>query len=74
MGYGKAVQFNAGNLGGDADVFQFALVTKELESGNVNLVSVDAHGAWEHHNDVPRRDPADYGPEGGGDTYTSGPA
>lgn len=55
------------NDGTDEDVF--ALVKRELDDGNLNLEVMPDQGAPYPVNDVPRRDKADYGPEGGGDTY-----
>lgn len=66
---GSAVWFNAGTLGGEADVMQLALVTHDNGDSNLNVVAVDANGAWQHHNSVPRRDPSDYDGTTGGDTW-----
>lgn len=55
------------NDGTDSDVF--AVVKKKLESGNLNLQVFPDNGDSYAVNDVPLRDKADYGAEGGGKTY-----
>lgn len=60
----KHVFFNDGT---DEDVF--ALVKRELENGNLNLEVCPDQGAPYPVNDVPQREKADYGAEGGGDTW-----
>lgn len=53
---------------GDKGVRRFALVTKR-SGDKADLLVVDQNGTWTVLEDVPRRAPADYGPEGGGRTW-----
>lgn len=60
------VHFNNGSA------LEFALVvgTSSEDASTLDLISFDPHNAVpQHRNGVPRREPADYGPEGGGDTW-----
>ena len=62
----EAVHFNNGTE------LEFALVIgSDPGDGNkLNLISFDPHtAAPQHRPGVGRREPADYGPEGGGDTW-----
>lgn len=53
-----------------ADGPQYALLVKSHDEGvTADLLVADENGAWTRREGVPRRDPADYGPEGGGHTY-----
>lgn len=61
----EAVNFNAG----EGKESQFALVLKDHKGGTLDLLWVDDNGSWNAASHVPRREPADYGPEGGGDTW-----
>lgn len=61
----KRVTYN----GGEGKEHEYALVVKDNGDGNLDLLVADANGAWAHQNSVPRRDPSDYGPEGGGHTW-----
>jgi hypothetical protein len=47
---------------------QLAFVTADHGSA-VNLLTFNADGAGTTHTSVPKRSPADYGPEGGGHTW-----
>lgn len=61
---GKTVNYVSGN--GVA----LAFVQHVREGGNVDLTYIDPEtNALNGAQDVPQRDPADYGPEGGGHTY-----
>lgn len=62
----KYVHFNNGKD------LEFALVTgSDPEDGHtLNLISFDPdNGVPQHRKSVPHREPGDYGPEGGGDTW-----
>ena len=62
------------NAGGDQTA-QFAIVVKEVARDvqgyleKADLLAADSNGVWQYKFSVPRRDPADYGPEGGGETW-----
>ena len=65
----KTAEYVHFNNGSD---LEFALVTKVSaeDSNTLDLLSFDAStGAPQNHKGVPRREPADYGPEGGGETW-----
>ena len=55
------------NDGTDEDVY--AIVTKDNGDGNLNLFVLPASGTGYGANGVPHREKADYGAEGGGDTW-----
>lgn len=55
--------------GGAGKENEYALVVKDHGEGNLNLLVFDQNGAGTHRISVPRRDPSDYGPEGGGHTW-----
>jgi hypothetical protein len=60
--YGAAVVYN----GGQGKEHQLAIV-RNAQGDTADLVVYDADtGQWSSENDVPRRDPADYGAGGGG--------
>ena len=61
----QSVYFNAGGK----DVNQFALVIATRDDGNLDLLAFDKNGSGGLKGDIPRREPIDYGPEGGGDTW-----
>lgn len=52
----------------DGDGDRFALVATDNGDDNLDLIVRTASG-WEDKLGVPKRDPADYGPEGGGHTW-----
>lgn len=58
----ESVDYNSG------DGTRFALVVDEKGDHKLDLAVLTDHG-FERVNDVPRRAPADYGPEGGGRTW-----
>lgn len=59
------------NAGGD-QTKQYALVVADKGGTLLDLLVADENGAWGHKRDIARREPADYGPEGGGDTWHVG--
>ena len=63
MQFGDPVRFNDGE---NANVLAF--VRHVDDSGNLDLVVLGAAGV-QYKDNVPRRDPSDYGPEGGGHTW-----
>lgn len=61
----QSVEFNDGT---HADVF--ALVAKDVGDTKLDLIMFDPEtGTASYRRGIPRREPADYGPEGGGDTW-----
>ena len=61
----ESVNFNDGAT---KDVF--SLVAKDVGETKLDLISFDPEtGAATYHRGVPHREPADYGPEGGGYTW-----
>ncbi len=65
----KSVLYNDGNAGGE-DLF--ALVVADKGDTKHDLVVFTNQGVSSIERDVPRREPKDYGPEGGGRTWHSG--
>lgn len=64
---GKPVRHVEFNDGTTEDIF--ALVKKHNDDGTSNLQVFPDEGACYPANSIPRREKADYGPEGGGQTY-----
>lgn len=62
MGAARVVTYN------DGDGHLYALVVLEHDSGSLDL-AVWNGDSFEPEVDVPHRDPADYGPEGGEHTW-----
>jgi hypothetical protein len=63
MEYGKAVVYNGGE--GNEDLLAFIVGGDEF---NADLVVISDSGNA-YHTGVPRRDPSEYGAEGGGHTW-----
>ena len=59
------------NDGTNEDLFAF--VVADNGGGSLNLVVFNDQGVSSAVNDVPRREKADYGPEGGGVTWHLAP-
>lgn len=53
----------------DGEGNHFALVTKKHSEDMLDLLVSDRNGNWGVETSVPRRDPSDYGSEGGGRTW-----